>query len=97
MHPHPRARRLKMSQPVVEHAAQDAIGAPRTHQAAQAAQTAQAAVRQIARQTVAHPAARPRSLINRIMWLVILWCAGFGATFIVVLPFHLLVQWASHH
>jgi hypothetical protein len=41
--------------------------------------------------------ARPRSLMNKIMWLVILWCAGFGATFIVVLPFHLLVQWASHH
>ncbi|QYD67814.1 hypothetical protein KZJ38_15985 [Paraburkholderia edwinii] len=40
---------------------------------------------------------RPRSLANRIMWLVILWCGGFGATFLVVLPFHLLVQWASHH
>ncbi|CAB3759798.1 hypothetical protein [Paraburkholderia solisilvae] len=39
---------------------------------------------------------QPRSLANRVMWLVILWCAGFGATFLVVLPFHLLVQWAIH-
>ncbi|CAB3760280.1 hypothetical protein [Paraburkholderia humisilvae] len=44
----------------------------------------------------ARPAARPRTLANQIMWLVILWCAGFGATFLFVLPFHLLVQWAVH-
>jgi hypothetical protein len=52
---------------------------------------------QLTTQVAKRPAARPRSLANRIMWLVILWCAGFGATFIVVLPFHLLVQWAVHH
>jgi hypothetical protein len=39
----------------------------------------------------------PRSLGYRVKWLVILWCAGFGATFLLVLPFHLLVQWAIHH
>jgi hypothetical protein len=42
---------------------------------------------------VKHP---QHSLGYRIKWLVILWCAGFGATFLVVLPFHLLVQWAIH-
>jgi hypothetical protein len=76
-----------MSQPAVESSVDHAIETPRTH----------AAVRQIAQHAAAQPAAHPRSLANRIMWLVILWCAGFGATFIVVLPFHLLVQWASHH
>jgi hypothetical protein len=55
-------------------------------------------VKRTARQVVSkRPAAPPRTLANRIMWLVILWCAGFGATFLVVLPFHLLVQWAVHH
>ncbi|MFC0397860.1 hypothetical protein [Paraburkholderia rhizosphaerae] len=53
-------------------------------------QSALAPVTQSAKQ----PAGQPRTLANRIMWLVILWCAGFGATFLFVLPFHLLVQWA---
>jgi len=45
-------------------------------------------------QTPASPA--PRSFGYRMKWLAILWCAGFGATFLLVLPFHLLVQWAIH-
>jgi hypothetical protein len=76
-----------MSQPAVQHAADNAIEPP----------IAEDAARQIVKHAAARPAARPRSLTNKIMWLVILWCAGFGVTFLVVLPFHLLVQWASHH
>ncbi|HVE10941.1 MAG TPA: hypothetical protein VNE00_27055 [Paraburkholderia sp.] len=38
----------------------------------------------------------PRRLGYRLKWLAILWCAGFGATFLLVLPFHLLVHWAMH-
>jgi hypothetical protein len=76
-----------MSQPAVQHAAENAIEPP----------IAEDAARQIVKHPAARPAARPRSLTNKIMWLVILWCAGFGVTFLVVLPFHLLVQWASHH
>ncbi len=45
----------------------------------------------------AEPARNQRSFGNRMMWVAILWCAGFGATFLLVLPFHLLVMMAMRH
>jgi hypothetical protein len=38
-----------------------------------------------------------RSFGNRMMWVAILWCLGFGVTFLVALPFHLLVMMAMRH
>jgi hypothetical protein len=57
---------------------------------------AQQAARLPALRPPQRPSGPPPSFANRMMWLVILWCVGFGGTFLAVLPFHLLVKWAMH-
>jgi hypothetical protein len=59
-------------------------------------QPAEPAARAPTLRPVVRPTHPPRSFANRMMWLVILWCVGFGGTFLAVLPFHLLVKWAIH-
>jgi hypothetical protein len=48
----------------------------------------------------AHPAnpAGPqrRGFLHNLKWMFILWCVGFGATVLLTLPFHFLVEAMMH-
>lgn len=38
------------------------------------------------------PRNRPHPFLHDLKWTAILWCAGFGATALLALPFHFLVM-----
>ncbi|HKT96280.1 MAG TPA: hypothetical protein VJS30_07065 [Paraburkholderia sp.] len=39
---------------------------------------------------------RRRGFLHDLKWMVILWCVGFGATVLLTLPFHYIVQAMMH-
>lgn len=42
------------------------------------------------------PAERRRGFLHDLKWMIILWCVGFGATALLTLPFHFIVQAMMH-
>lgn len=38
------------------------------------------------------PSDRRHNFLHDLKWMLILWCLGFGATALLVLPFHFLVM-----
>jgi hypothetical protein len=37
-----------------------------------------------------------RGFLHNLKWMFILWCVGFGATVLLTLPFHFLVEAMMH-
>ncbi|POR46716.1 hypothetical protein B0G62_12232 [Paraburkholderia eburnea] len=50
----------------------------------------------MAQQSNHQPQPQRRGFLHNLKWMFILWCVGFGATVLLTLPFHFLVEAMMH-